>query len=160
MGGDATGSAGQRLEHDHHRIDEVFERFASSLPGPAVDREAFDGAATALRHHIYIEEVFHFPVVRASGLMGSILVMLREHGEIWVLLDRLEAALVDGRGADAAELWTQLAGVLEAHNAKEERIVYPAGDAQLPADIAETIAEELAAGVTPEGWVCEMAGRT
>ena len=160
MDDDATGSAGQRLEHDHHRIDEGFARFASSLPGPAVDREAFADAATALRHHIYIEEMFHFPVVRASGLMGPILVMLREHGEIWDLLDRLEAALDDGRDADAAELWPQMASVLEAHNVKEERIVYPAGDQQLPADIAATIADELAAGVTPEGWACEMAGRT
>lgn len=160
MGDETPTSAGQRLEHDHHRIDEGFARFADSLPGPAVDRGAFDDAATALRHHIYIEEMYHFPVVRASGLMGPILVMLREHGEIWDLLDQLEAALDDGRGADVTTLWPQLAGVLEEHNVKEERIVYPAGDAQLPADIAATIAEELSTGVTPEGWACEMAGRS
>ncbi|NLD86369.1 MAG: hemerythrin domain-containing protein [Actinomycetales bacterium] len=160
MSDEAPGSAGQRLEHDHHRIDEGFARFVDSLSGPAVDRGAFDDAAAALRHHIYVEEMYHFPVVRASGLMGPILVMLREHGEIWDLLDQLAAVLDGGREADATALWSQLAGVLEDHNVKEERIVYPAGDAQIPADIAATITDELATGVTPEGWYCEMAGRS
>ena len=50
---DAGGaSAGERLEHDHHRIDEGFARFAASLGGSDVDRDAYDDAATALRHHI------------------------------------------------------------------------------------------------------------
>lgn len=157
--GVTEGTAGQRLEHDHHRIDEGFARFAESLSGPAVDREAFDGAALALRHHIYIEEVHHFPVVRASGLMGPILVMLREHGEIWDLLDKVAAALDRGDDAEAKAVWPQLADVLEQHNLKEEKIVYPAGDEKLPPEVAATIADELESGTTPDGWICEMAGR-
>lgn len=155
------GSAGQRLERDHHRIDEGFARFAESLSlsGPGVDREAFDGAALALRHHIYIEEAHHFPVVRASGLMGPILVMLREHGEIWDLLDRIATALDHGDDAEAKAVWLQLADVLEQHNVKEEKIVYPAGDEKLPPEVAATIVDALESGTTPDGWVCEMAGR-
>ena len=157
--GATEGSAGQRLEQDHHRIDEEFTRFTASLSGADVDREAFDAAARALRHHIYIEEVHHFPVVRASGLMGPILVMLREHGEIWDLLDQLTAALDADRVSEVRDLWPRLAEVLAQHNMKEERIVYPAGDEQLSAGASREIADELAAGTTPEGWVCDMAGR-
>lgn len=157
---DAGGaSAGERLEHDHHRIDEGFARFAASLGGSDVDRDAYDDAATALRHHIYIEEVHHFPVVRAAGLMGPILVMLREHGEIWDLLDGIAAALDASRVDEARSLWPQLADVLEQHNMKEERIVYPAGDEALPPEVAAAITDELASGRTPAGWACEMAER-
>lgn len=160
MGGVAGSSAGQRLEQDHRRIDEGFARFAESLSGSAVDREAFDGAALALRHHIYVEEVHHFPVVKASGLMGPILVMLREHGEIWDLLDKVAEALDGGVDAAARELWSKLATVLEEHNMKEEKIVYPAGDQQLPTEVAEEIVGELESGTFPEGWICQMAGRS
>lgn len=160
MGGVTGNSPGQRLEHDHHRIDDEFARFAGSLSGSAVDREAFDGAALALRHHIYVEEVHHFPVVKASGLMGPILVMLREHGEIWDLLDNVAEALDGGIDAAVKEMWPRLATVLKEHNMKEEKIVYPAGDQQLPAEVAEEIVRELESGAVPEGWVCQMAGRS
>ena len=175
MGADAAGSAGELLERDHRRIDEGFARFAESLSGPAVDRAAFHDAALALRHHIYIEEVHHFPTVKATGLMAPVLVMLREHGEIWDLLDALGDVLGNENGNDsdngtsndrgnddnaaARGLWQQLATVLDEHNVKEERIVYPAGDEKLPPEAAATIATALAMGETPPGWTCQMAGR-
>lgn len=167
MDGDATASAGDLLERDHRRIDEGFARFAASLDGPTVDRTAFHDAARALRHHIYIEEVHHFPAVKASGLMAPVLVMLREHGAIWDLLDALGEVL-DGGGDEAHDndddtaarrLWRELATVLGEHNIKEERIVYPAGDEQLPPATAAAIADALVAGETPPGWTCQMAGR-
>lgn len=159
MGGTDDGSVGQLLERDHHRIDEGFAHFSASLPGPAIDREAFDDAALALRHHIYLEEVHHFPVIRAAGLMGPVLVMLREHGEIWDLLDAITEALDRDDVAAARSLWPQLADVLDQHNMKEERIVYPAGDEQLPPEAAAAITTALGTGRTPPGWTFEMAGR-
>lgn len=166
MSGATAGSAGELLEQDHRRIDEGFARFAESLSGPTVDGAAFADAALALRHHIYIEEVHHFPAVKASGLMAPVLVMLREHGEIWDLLDALGDVLgthSDDHGDDdnaaARGLWQQLATVLDQHNLKEERIVYPAGDEKLPPEAATAIATALAAGQTPPGWTCQMAGR-
>ena len=151
-------TTGHRLEQDHHRIDAGFARFAESLTGPALDRAAYDDAARALRHHIYVEETLHFPLLRAAGLLAPVLVLLREHGEIWDLLEAGTAAL-DERDHDAARmLWPRLATVLEQHNAKEERILYPAGDQRLsPAD-ADRILDALATAETPPGWTCEMAG--
>lgn len=155
------GTVGNRLEHDHHRIDDGFARFARSLGEASVDRTAFDEAAAGLRHHIYVEETLHFPVLRAAGLMGPILVMLREHGEIWDLLDATAAALDDSAAAgEVQSLWPRLAAVLEQHNAKEEQILYPAGDQHISVGDAELIVTTLATGETPSGWACEMAGRT
>lgn len=147
---------GQQLEHDHHRIDEEFARFADSLTTATVNRDAFDAAAAGLRHHIYVEESLHFPILRAAGLMAPVLVMLREHGEIWDLLDATASAL--DQGAAVGDLWSRLASVLEQHNMKEERILYPAGDQQIsPAD-TDLIRTTLADGETPADWRCEMAG--
>lgn len=160
MGEGTSATVGELLERDHHRIDEGFARFAESLSEPTVDRAAFDDAAHALRHHIFVEEVHHFPVVRAAGLMGPVLVMLREHGEIWDLLDAIALALDSSDITVATSLWPQLREVVDQHNMKEERIVYPAGDKQLSPDDASTTAAALTTGETPLDWTCEMAGRT
>lgn len=153
-------SVGSVLERDHERIDGHLARFGRGLSTGTIDIDAFRAGSTGLRHHIYVEEEHHFPALRASGLLAPILVMLREHGQIWDLLDTLEAGLGDATTvATLAETWSELDRVLADHNMKEERIIYPAGDRVLPADVVEDILASLSSGVTPRGWVCEMAGR-
>ncbi len=152
-------TAGRVLEHDHHRIDDRFAAFAASLPEGWIDAAAFHEAADALRHHIYVEEELHFPALRAAGLLAPVLVMLREHGEIWDLLDLISTALADGDDATARASWPPLAHLLEQHNAKEERILYPAGDQMLPAEVADEVIATLTFGVTTPGWTCQLAGR-
>lgn len=154
-----TETAGQVLEHDHHRIDERFADFARSLAGAVPDTAAFTEAADALRHHIYVEEEHHFPVLRAAGMMAPVLVMLREHGEMWDLLDTIADALAAGDTDTARASWPTLAETIEQHNAKEERILYPAGDNALADDVAAEVISTLTTGTAPDGWVCEMAGR-
>lgn len=154
---DPSGTVGQQLEHDHHRIDEGFATFAQSLGAAVIDRAAFDDAASALRHHIYVEESLHFPVMRASGLLAPVLVMLREHGEIWDLLDDIAAAIEHDDELTVGHLWPELVAVLSQHNMKEERILYPVGDEKLSVADAELIVATLATGSAPPGWTCEMA---
>jgi iron-sulfur cluster repair protein YtfE (RIC family) len=153
-------AVGAVLEQDHQRIDGHLDAFARSLDDGAADDAAFMAGSAALRHHIYVEEAHHFPALRAAGLLGPILVMLREHGEIWDLLDQLERGL--GAGAPASDLagtWQRLERVLAEHNAKEERILYPAGDQALTEAVAAEVLAALASGSTPPGWICEMAHR-
>ena len=47
--------------------------------------------------------------------------------------------------------------LLEAHNSKEEPIVYPRADSDLSEHQQEQLAQFLAAGTFPDGWVCERA---
>ena len=154
-----TQTAGQVLEHDHHRIDERFVEFARSLDDGVPDVRAFEEGATALRHHIYVEEELHFPVLREAGLLAPVLVMLREHGAIWDLLDTIAEALGGGEVDAVRNSWPPLEQALSQHNMKEERILYPAGDQALPRDAAESVIGVLNSGSTPAGWVCEMAGK-
>lgn len=151
---------GAVLERDHQRIDEQFARFAASLDAGSLDIDALAAGSAGLRHHIYVEEEHHFPPLQQAGLVGPIMVMLREHGQLWDLLDALESRVDERADPDAiAATWQDLAHRLEDHNRKEEQILYPAGDRVLDADLTADVLDELRNRDTPEGWTCRMAGR-
>lgn len=63
-------------------------------------------------------------------------------------------------GVDPQPTWQALMAVLEAHNAKEELIVYPNGDQILTERMADDVRHALLSEETPEGWVCQLAGRS
>lgn len=159
--GPAPDSLGDVLERDHHRIDEHFARFAASLTDGPLDTDALAAGSAGLRHHIYVEEEHHFPPLQRAGLIGPIMVMLREHGELWDLLAALESRVADRAGDLTAitATWQDLEHRLEDHNRKEEQIVYPAGDQALDAEVTADVLDELRNQDTPPGWVCRMAGR-
>ena len=85
--------------------------------------------------------------------------MLKEHGLIWDALDTLEAELDGGDPSPAGllQVWDELAPVLEAHNLKEEQILYPMADQALQAEESVAVLRALG-GEFPDGWVCEQAG--
>ncbi|AXH98138.1 hemerythrin domain-containing protein [Ornithinimicrobium avium] len=144
------------LEREHHEIDAGLEAFAAGQEAGQPQPEQLARAAAALRRHIYLEEEFLFPPLRAAGLMGPVLVMLREHGEIWRTLDELEQAAARS-GGGATDRCRELLGQLERHNAKEEPIVYPEGDAKLDDATKQRLHGFIEDGTMPEGWVCAMA---
>lgn len=151
-------SVGAVLEDDHRRIDALLTTFGQSLSAGTVDEASFAMARTGLRHHIYVEEELHFPTLRQAGLLGPIMVMVREHSQIWNVLDTMETSLRGGASlGELSELLHDLEQLLAAHNAKEEQIVYPAGDQVLTAEAAESVRATLASGTTPSGWVPEMS---
>lgn len=137
------------LEREHHEIDAGIGKYTASA-GESADVEALAGALAALRRHIYLEEEFVFPSLRAAGMLGPILVMLREHGELWTLMDQLEQ---DATLAVCAQLTARL----DAHNTKEEPIVYPQMDAVLSEPAALELRRFLDSGSMPEGWVATQA---
>lgn len=138
------------LEREHAEIDEWLATFAANPDGPA--REDLARAAHLLRRHIYIEEEFMFPPLLAAGMVPPVLVMQREHGEIWGLLDTLEQD-----SPDEPETTRELLAVLATHNAKEEPIIYPQAEVVLDDVAKHQILQFVADGSMPEGWVCAMA---
>jgi iron-sulfur cluster repair protein YtfE (RIC family) len=145
------------LEREHHEIDAGIEAFRDGLATGEVRTEALTRAADALRRHIYLEEEFLFPPLRAAGMLPPVLVMLREHGEIWQSLDAVEALLGAGEGPQAGERCVELLAQLASHNAKEEPIIYPQGDAVLGEEAQEDLRRFIDTGRMPEGWVCAQA---
>ncbi|WP_396655508.1 hemerythrin domain-containing protein [Microbacterium sp.] len=155
---EGTGLA-DALTREHREIDEGIEAFLASLDGSdAPDAAPLQRAMRALRRHIYLEERILFPPLREAGMTMPIFVMLKEHGRLWRAMDALDDAL--GKGTDAAvlrERCQSMLGELAGHNSKEEPIVYPHADADLADFQREQLAQFLADGTFPDGWVCERA---
>jgi regulator of cell morphogenesis and NO signaling len=140
------------LEREHRQIDEEIAAFTA---GPDGGTEHLTRAMEALRRHIYLEEQFLFPPLREAGLMAPIFVMLREHGQMWTTMAALDADLA--AGAAVAEGCRELSAQLEAHNSKEEPIIYPQADTVLAGTAADELRALMASGHTPDGWVCSGA---
>ncbi|MEO6886559.1 MAG: hemerythrin domain-containing protein [Jatrophihabitantaceae bacterium] len=144
------------LEREHHEIDAGIEAFASA-PG-AGSTELLTRSMDALRRHIYLEERFLFPRLAEAGLIAPVFVMVREHGQMWRLMDELQPRLSDGGDAVLTGCG-ELVAQLQAHNPKEEQILYPQADTALREDAATQLRTFIQAGHLPDGWVCEGASR-
>lgn len=162
-------SLAQALTNEHHEIDSGIEEFTAGLErGEPIGVLAgpLRKAMTALRRHIYLEEVFAFPPIREGGLAMPIMVMEREHGVLWRQMGALDDALAGyddavASSSDRAALigaCEEMLAVLESHNSKEEPIVYPHLDTELPSEQAAELRSLIATGVMPPGWVCARAG--
>jgi hemerythrin-like domain-containing protein len=149
-------SLSRALEQEHREIDEAIRRCADEpVPTPGA-RADLERAVRELRWHIYVEEELLFPPLRVAGMTGPIMVMLREHGQMWPILDALDQAL--GEDADQSVLpaaCRELFALLERHNPKEERILYPQVDRVLGAEASNGIREFLDGGRVPADWTCQ-----
>lgn len=143
------------LEREHRTIDDGIMNFARADPGAATSEQqiALLGAVGVLRRHIYLEEEYLFPPLRAAGLLGPVMVMVHEHGLMWPLLDQLERLVADREFDLAAQLCRDLLEMLDSHNMKEERILYPQADT-LPQGDLDELAGLVSAAKLPAGWVC------
>lgn len=151
-----TATLAEALEQEHVDIDAGIAAFRQGLAGGAPPVEILERAMAAHRRHIYLEETMLFPPLRSGGLFAAILVMLREHGQMWQLLDRLEP-LVSAGGTDPAvpELLAQFVDLVARHNEKEEATIYAKADEILAGPASAELRTFLASGTMPEGWICE-----
>ncbi|MBF8267269.1 MAG: hypothetical protein HW388_777 [Dehalococcoidia bacterium] len=140
------------LQSEHRWVDERFQGFRQHLAEGRVDAEPFQEAAKVLYRHIYLEEVILFPEVEARGVVGPTAVMAQEHGEIWRLLEGIQDRIRQNAGAGRIQdAFDALHSLLEEHNFKEEKILYPSADRLL--DSARVVAQ-LKQATLPDGWVC------
>lgn len=144
------------LEREHREIDGGIEEYAAAPGDPAPLLRAMEG----LRRHIYLEEEFIFPPLREAGMMMPVFVMLREHGALWDAMAGLDELLAADTDRDAlGDACRELLSQLDAHNSKEEPIIYPQADARLTPEATARLHEFLAEGRMPAGWRCEQATR-
>lgn len=153
----------EALEREHREIDEAVAAFLRD-PAEEEHRSGLKSAVHELRHHIYLEEEFLFPLLSTmeEALTAPVFVMLREHAQIWATLEALEGALDAGdsdgdRDSAASDLCRELTTQLLHHNVKEERVLYPRADITLNDAALEKLRALLDSTDLPEGWVCIKA---
>jgi hemerythrin-like domain-containing protein len=146
------------LQREHHEIDQAVEAYLAIADEQPAHPEYLKQAMAALRRHIYLEEEFLFPPLRAAGLVAPVFVMLREHGELWRTMESIERALSgDQTEAEVPAACTSLLAQLERHNSKEEPILYPHADDVLGATAGAELRAFLEHGRMPNGWTCANA---
>jgi hemerythrin-like domain-containing protein len=146
------------LENEHHEIDRAIDAYLTTSGDARERTEHLTQAMTALRRHIYLEEEFLFPPLREAGFFAPIVVMLREHGELWQTMQSIERDLAAGNAeAEVQGRCKWLLGQLEKHNSKEEPILYPHADGVLGAPASAELRAFLQSGRMPDGWTCAKA---
>lgn len=146
------------MEREHHEVDEAIADFVQGLREGDVRHDDLGRATSLLQRHIYIEEALIFPPLRAKGMLAPVLVMEREHGQIWRTLDAVNLEVGSGTAADSVpDRCQQLLHELEVHNGKEEPIIYPQADALLTDSDKDAVRDFIDSGTMPGGWVCAQA---
>ena len=147
------------LKREHREIDREIETFIEKLECGSVRPEPLTAALEALRRHIYLEEVFLFPPIREAGMVMPVFVMMREHGELWRTMDAVRDLLADGKDRRRlGDTCRQLLDQLDQHNSKEEPVIYPHADTDLPPHASAELTRFIETGRTPDGWACRQAG--
>lgn len=126
---------------DHDEIDAILKAADFSDAAAALARlREFD---RRLERHIVWEEEVLFPAAAREqpGLANGPIAMMRlEHAAIRKSKAHALDLLAGGDGAGARGAVNEMLGVLDVHNMKEERVLYPACDQLLAAgEIADLI---------------------
>lgn len=121
---------------DHTRLDGLFRQCRSLMAtDPIGARECFRQFKEGLERHIVWEEDLLFPVFEATTGMresGPTAVMRYEHLQIRQLLDLIDSTLAEGHSS--AEDESRLIAIIDAHNWKEETLLYPMIDQEITAE--------------------------
>jgi hemerythrin-like domain-containing protein len=120
---------------DHDRLDGILEDTDRMVADGELERadHTFAEFVDGLRRHIRLEEDVIFPIFsQRSGVAGGpIQVMRVEHAQVLRTLEDMRQALDRQDAARYRAGRAELGEVLPAHNAKEERVLYPLIDSLL-----------------------------
>ena len=133
----------ETMTADHRRCDEIFSAAEASVSAGAwVEAvERFRAFRRATERHFEMEETVLFPRFEgATGQsMGPTQVMRMEHIQMRRLLDEMEEAVSSRNGDDYLGFSDTLMLLMQQHNMKEERMLYPMTDQALAGELDEVL---------------------
>jgi iron-sulfur cluster repair protein YtfE (RIC family) len=135
-------------DHDGQEDTLVDARDAADRGDLPAASGSFDSYAGRLRRHMRLEEQILFPLVESLTPQHAHAVaeMRNEHRHIGRLLNVMREALLASGVAQFRHYFEELGLILLAHEAREERIIYPVLDRALSpeqrADLAARLASE------------------
>ncbi len=130
------------LSSDHRRLDLILNSLIKALKenkSLELSQSLFYLFKSGLLRHIHWEESVLFPIFEGETKMtqGPTMVMKTEHAQMNAVLSSIEETL--DNSIDLEKI-IALGNCLNAHNKKEESILYPAIDRLLDHDAQELIA--------------------
>lgn len=140
------GSISRFLTDDHRRCDELYARAEAAVADARWDAAADEFARfrEALLRHFRIEEEMLFPAFEAAShhVFGPTAVMRLEHAQMRDLLGNMARALEDRDRQACLGIAETLLVLMQQHNLKEERVLYPMIDSALGAE-ADALLERI-----------------
>ncbi len=128
----------QYLTEEHRKCDQLYAESEQAVAGENWDRakELFKEFKDKTLLHFQKEEEVLFPEFeeRTGMVMGPTQVMRHEHAQARELLDRLEKALENKNKEEFLSVGESLMILIQQHNMKEEQILYPMSDQNLPSE--------------------------
>ena len=119
------------FEQDHDRLDALFQSFQTSKRRDfSKAKQAFTEFKVGLARHIAWEEELLFPLwEEKTGISGDgpTFVMRNEHRQIVAQLEAIHQKLAE-QNPHSDQEEQALLQVLDSHNLKEERVLYPSID--------------------------------
>lgn len=126
------GSISQFLTEDHHRCDELYAQAEASVNAARWDTagDGFVRFRAALLRHFTMEEETLFPAFEAANghVFGPTAVMRLEHAQMRDLLNGMARAVDDRDRQAYLGIAETLLVLMQQHNFKEERVLYPMTD--------------------------------
>ncbi len=128
----------QYLTEEHRKCDQLYAEAEQAVAEGNWDRakELFKEFKDKTLLHFQKEEEVLFPEFeeRTGMVMGPTQVMRHEHAQARELLDRLEKALENKNKEEFLSVGESLMILIQQHNMKEEQILYPMSDQNLPSE--------------------------
>lgn len=144
------------LEREYPDIKRGMDDFLLQRGGVTGAILGLRGSITALRRHIYLEQEFLFPPLRAAGMTGQVFAMSFEHQALWRTADQMEEQLADGSAPDMQQQTCRmLIAELDQHISKEGPIVFGHADELLTPEEQATLRDFVESALLPPGWVCQ-----
>lgn len=134
------------FEQDHDRLDELFKTFQQLKRSDfAKAKDAFKEFKVGLQRHIVWEEDLLFPLWEEKAGMsevGPTFVMRNEHRQIGQQLEAIHDKVTE-QNPETDQEEQALLNLLEAHNMKEERVLYPSIDQVTSVEERETVFQNI-----------------
>ncbi len=126
------------LTEEHRRCDGLYAQAEEAVAGEDWNRamELFEEFRNKTLLHFRKEEEVLFPEFeeRTGMVMGPTQVMRHEHAQARELLGRLQKALESRNRGEFLSVGESLMILIQQHNMKEEQILYPMSDQNLPSE--------------------------
>ena len=135
----------ETMAADHRRCDHLFSEAEELVAGGdwGQGAERFNAFREATEHHFSMEESVLFPRFeqRTGQVAGPTQMMRMEHVQMRQLLADMAAAVAAQERERYLGLSETLMMLMQQHNMKEERILYPMSDQALGGEAAQVIGE-------------------
>lgn len=126
----------QIMFKEHKRIEETLNQLENQEDLLKI-KKIFSKLTWQIEKHIFVEEKVIFRLYNNEEDIINIDILIKEHRDIFFLIEKIEYAIIQGNRPDISELKR----IINAHAKFEDEVLYPKLDEELSEEEKELIIE-------------------